>query len=175
MNYLISRRTLDYSRRGSVYKKSLNARLIKHFELPLDLCALSCWLLTLKYIWGWLLFRPLHPAVSSGSGLEGELFGMGMWSLGLGAVGAAIAGIFLANTDLCLPKAASASLDFLADTDLRSTTDGGWAFSLCHPPAILFIVPLAFVKENLHYPGRGISQWDLSSLLHDCVNCTYRE
>lgn len=68
--------------------------------------------------------------MSSGSGLEGELFGMGMWSLGLGAVGAAIAGIFLANTDLCLPKAASASLDFLADTDLRSTTDGGWAFSL---------------------------------------------
>lgn len=114
--------------------------------------------------------------MSSGSGLEGELFGMGMWSLGLGAVGAAIAGIFLANTDLCLSRAASASLDFLADTDLRSTTDGGWAFSLsCHLPAILFIVPLAFVKENLHYSGRGISQWALSTPLHDCVNCTYRE
>lgn len=47
---------------------------------------------------------------------------MGMWSLGLGAVGAALAGIFLANTDLCLPKAANASLEFLEDTDLRSTT-----------------------------------------------------
>uniref|UniRef100_A0A3Q1GEE8 Redox-regulatory protein FAM213A-like n=1 Tax=Acanthochromis polyacanthus TaxID=80966 RepID=A0A3Q1GEE8_9TELE len=59
----------------------------------------------------------------SESGLEGELFGMGMWSLGLGAVGAALAGIFLANTDLCIPKAASASLEYLEDADLRSTTD----------------------------------------------------
>uniref|UniRef100_A0A672FAA6 Uncharacterized protein n=3 Tax=Salarias fasciatus TaxID=181472 RepID=A0A672FAA6_SALFA len=48
---------------------------------------------------------------------------MGMWSLGLGAVGAALAGIFLANTDFCLPKAASASLEYLEDADLRSTTD----------------------------------------------------
>lgn len=48
---------------------------------------------------------------------------MGMWSLGLGAVGAAIAGIFLANTDLCLPKVAKASLEHLADADLRSTTE----------------------------------------------------
>lgn len=50
---------------------------------------------------------------------------MGMWSLGLGAIGAALAGIFLANTDLCLPKGGSASLDYLAETDLRSSTDGG--------------------------------------------------
>lgn len=49
---------------------------------------------------------------------------MGMWSLGLGAIGAALAGIFLANTDLCLPKAASASLEHLEGSDLRSTTDG---------------------------------------------------
>ncbi|KAM3606529.1 uncharacterized protein V6R79_018126 [Siganus canaliculatus] len=62
--------------------------------------------------------------LSSGFGLEGELFGMGMWSLGLGAVGAALAGIFLANTDLCLTKAASASLEHLEGSDLRSTTDG---------------------------------------------------
>uniref|UniRef100_A0A8D3DIN9 Redox-regulatory protein FAM213A n=3 Tax=Scophthalmus maximus TaxID=52904 RepID=A0A8D3DIN9_SCOMX len=60
---------------------------------------------------------------SSVSGLEGELFGMGMWSLGLGAVGAALAGIFLANTNLCLPKVAMASLESLEDADLRSTTD----------------------------------------------------
>lgn len=74
----------------------------------------------------------LYPvcAAVSGSGLEGELFGMGMWSLGLGAVGAALAGIFLANTDLCLPKAANASLEFLEDTDLRSTTGGRQAFWL---------------------------------------------
>lgn len=48
---------------------------------------------------------------------------MGMWSLGLGAVGAALAGIFLANTDLCLPKVAQASLEDLEEADLRSTID----------------------------------------------------
>uniref|UniRef100_A0A3Q3MWE4 Uncharacterized protein n=3 Tax=Mastacembelus armatus TaxID=205130 RepID=A0A3Q3MWE4_9TELE len=62
-------------------------------------------------------------SVSSWFGLEGELFGMGMWSLGLGAVGAALAGIFLANTDLCLPKVAQASLEYLEDADLHSTID----------------------------------------------------
>uniref|UniRef100_A0A673BKE3 Uncharacterized protein n=2 Tax=Sphaeramia orbicularis TaxID=375764 RepID=A0A673BKE3_9TELE len=62
-------------------------------------------------------------ALSSASGLDVDLFGMGMWSLGLGAVGAALAGIFLANTDLCLSKAAKASLEYLADADLRSTVD----------------------------------------------------
>uniref|UniRef100_A0A146QV31 Redox-regulatory FAM213A-like protein n=1 Tax=Fundulus heteroclitus TaxID=8078 RepID=A0A146QV31_FUNHE len=61
--------------------------------------------------------------ITSVSGLEGELLGMGMWSLGLGAVGAAMAGIFLANTDWCLPKSANASLEHLEDADLRSTTD----------------------------------------------------
>ena len=49
---------------------------------------------------------------------------MGMWSLGLGAVGAAIVGIFFVNTDLCLPKVGRASMDFLEDADLRSTTEG---------------------------------------------------
>uniref|UniRef100_A0A3B5MAK7 Peroxiredoxin-like 2A n=1 Tax=Xiphophorus couchianus TaxID=32473 RepID=A0A3B5MAK7_9TELE len=46
-------------------------------------------------------------------------FRMGMWSLGIGAVGAALAGIFLANTDMCLPKGASASLEHLEDADLH--------------------------------------------------------
>lgn len=72
-----------------------------------------------------LMLLPLCAAVlSSGSGLEWELFGMGMWSLGLGAVGAALAGIFLANTDLCLSKAANATLEYLEGADLRSTTEG---------------------------------------------------
>lgn len=62
--------------------------------------------------------------LSAGSGVDGELFDMGLWSLGLGAVGAALAGIFLANTDLCLSKSASASLEYLEDADLRSTTGG---------------------------------------------------
>ncbi|TNN75227.1 Redox-regulatory protein [Liparis tanakae] len=60
---------------------------------------------------------------STVSGLEGGLFEMGMWSLGLGAVGAALAGILLANTDMCLPKAAQASMENLEEADLRSTTD----------------------------------------------------
>ena len=70
-----------------------------------------------------LMYFAVCAAVSS-SGLEGDLMGMGMWSLGLGAVGAALAGIFLANTDLCLPKVAMASLEHLEDADLRSTVDG---------------------------------------------------
>ncbi|MBN3321879.1 F213A protein, partial [Atractosteus spatula] len=52
--------------------------------------------------------------------LEGELLSMGMWSVGLGALGAAIAGILLANTDLLLTKPAQASLDYLEDTDLKT-------------------------------------------------------
>eukprot|EP00064_Thunnus_orientalis_P009891 superscaffoldBa00001283_g9917 len=70
---------------------------------------------------------PNKPAsvLSSESWLQGDLFGMGMWSLGLGAVGAALAGIFLANTDLCLPKAAMASLEHIGDADLNSTVDDG--------------------------------------------------
>lgn len=75
------------------------------------------------------MLSPFCAAVlSSASGLEGELLEMGMWSLGLGAVGAALAGIFLANTDLCLTKAANASLEHLEDTNLRSTVDGRQAF-----------------------------------------------
>uniref|UniRef100_A0A8C2ZII9 Peroxiredoxin-like 2 activated in M-CSF stimulated monocytes n=3 Tax=Cyclopterus lumpus TaxID=8103 RepID=A0A8C2ZII9_CYCLU len=68
---------------------------------------------------------PDKPAsvLSTVSGLEGALFGLGMWSLGLGAVGAALAGVFLANTDLCLPKAVQATLENLEEADLRSTRD----------------------------------------------------
>ncbi|KAF6731536.1 Redox-regulatory protein FAM213A [Oryzias melastigma] len=65
----------------------------------------------------------ITPVSSLVSGLDGDLSAMGMWSLGLGAVGAALAGIFLANTDLCLPKAANASLGFLEEADLRCTLD----------------------------------------------------
>jgi hypothetical protein len=41
-----------------------------------------------------------------------------------GAVGAAIVGIFFANTDLCLSKVAQASMDYLEDADLQSTAEG---------------------------------------------------
>lgn len=71
-----------------------------------------------------LVCNAFCAAVLSWSGLEGDLFEMGMWSLGLGAVGAALAGIFLANTDLCLTKPAKASLEYLEDADLRCTLNG---------------------------------------------------
>lgn len=47
-----------------------------------------------------------------------------MWSLGLGAIGAAIAGIFLANTDLLLDKPEPASVEYLGETDLKTIADG---------------------------------------------------
>lgn len=49
---------------------------------------------------------------------------MGMWSLGLGAVGAAIAGIILANTDYLLSKTTPATLEYLENTDLKTIDDG---------------------------------------------------
>lgn len=55
--------------------------------------------------------------------LDGEIIGMAMWSLGLGAVGAAIAGIILANTDYLLTKPAPATLEYLENVDLRSIDD----------------------------------------------------
>uniref|UniRef100_A0A672S3D5 Peroxiredoxin-like 2A n=1 Tax=Sinocyclocheilus grahami TaxID=75366 RepID=A0A672S3D5_SINGR len=45
---------------------------------------------------------------------------MGMWSLGLGAVGAAIAGLILANTDFLLTKPAPASVAYLGNADLKT-------------------------------------------------------
>ncbi|KAA0717743.1 Redox-regulatory protein FAM213A [Triplophysa tibetana] len=48
---------------------------------------------------------------------------MGMWSLGLGAVGAAIAGIMLANTDYLLNKPAPATLEYLENADLKTIDD----------------------------------------------------
>ncbi|KAM7170722.1 peroxiredoxin-like 2A isoform 4-T4 [Macrochelys suwanniensis] len=49
-----------------------------------------------------------------------ELFTMGMWSIGLGAIGVAVTGILLANTDLFLSKPETASLEFLETTKLKS-------------------------------------------------------
>ncbi|XP_007067310.2 peroxiredoxin-like 2A isoform X2 [Chelonia mydas] len=49
-----------------------------------------------------------------------ELFTMGMWSIGLGAIGVAVTGILLANTDLFLSKPEVASLEFLETTELKS-------------------------------------------------------
>lgn len=49
---------------------------------------------------------------------------MGMWSLGLGAVGAAIAGLMLANTDFLLTKPAAASAEYLGNADLKTIDSG---------------------------------------------------
>lgn len=53
---------------------------------------------------------------------------MVMWSLSLGAVGAAISGIILANTDFFLTKPELASLEYLGDADLKTTEGGKWDF-----------------------------------------------
>lgn len=47
-----------------------------------------------------------------------------MWTIGLGAIGAAVTGIILANTDLFLSKAEKASLGFLEAIDLKTLGEG---------------------------------------------------
>lgn len=47
-----------------------------------------------------------------------------MWTLGFGAIGAAVTGIILANTDLFLSKAEMASKDFLEEIDLKTLGQG---------------------------------------------------
>uniref|UniRef100_A0A3B3SNE2 Uncharacterized protein n=1 Tax=Paramormyrops kingsleyae TaxID=1676925 RepID=A0A3B3SNE2_9TELE len=44
---------------------------------------------------------------------------MAIWTLAVGAVGAALVAIFLANMDVLLPKPQQASLTYLQDTELR--------------------------------------------------------
>ncbi|NWV44505.1 F213A protein, partial [Grantiella picta] len=47
-------------------------------------------------------------------------FTMGMWSVGLGAIGAAVTGIVLANTDLFLSKAEQATMEYLEEIELKT-------------------------------------------------------
>lgn len=49
---------------------------------------------------------------------------MGMWSVGLGAIGAAVTGIVLANTDLFLSKPEKATLEFLEEIELKTLGSG---------------------------------------------------
>uniref|UniRef100_A0A803TMN2 Peroxiredoxin-like 2 activated in M-CSF stimulated monocytes n=3 Tax=Anolis carolinensis TaxID=28377 RepID=A0A803TMN2_ANOCA len=58
------------------------------------------------------------------SHLELGSFSVAMWTIGLGAIGAAVTGIILANTDLFLSKAEQASLDFLEAIDLKTLGEG---------------------------------------------------
>lgn len=59
---------------------------------------------------------------------------MGLWTVGLGAIGAAVIGIILANTELLLANSAMASLEYLEEADLKSTTDGNE-----NKPLLLFL------------------------------------
>lgn len=52
------------------------------------------------------------------------IFTMGMWSVGLGAIGAAVTGIVLANTDLFLSKPEKATLEFLEEIELKTLGSG---------------------------------------------------
>ncbi|XP_074855542.1 peroxiredoxin-like 2A isoform X2 [Carettochelys insculpta] len=61
-----------------------------------------------------------HMGLEMSSQPDVELFTMGIWSVGLGAVGVAVTGILLANTDLFLTKPKAASLEFLETTELKS-------------------------------------------------------
>lgn len=51
-----------------------------------------------------------------------------MWSVSLGAVGAAIAGIILANTDVFLTKPEFANIKYMENADLRSTEENEKVF-----------------------------------------------
>lgn len=62
------------------------------------------------------------------STLEATASIVDMWSLSLGAVGAAIAGIILANTDLFLTKPEFATLKYLENADLKTTEGGEWDY-----------------------------------------------
>ncbi|XP_069835324.1 peroxiredoxin-like 2A [Dendropsophus ebraccatus] len=59
---------------------------------------------------------------------ESELFTMGLWSVSVGALGAAVVGIFLANTDYFLPTTEKATLGYLEDTELKSISDESRTF-----------------------------------------------
>ncbi|NXO03573.1 F213A protein, partial [Rhinopomastus cyanomelas] len=48
------------------------------------------------------------------------IFAMGAWSVGLGAIGAAVTGIVLANTDLFLSKPEKATMEFLEEIELKT-------------------------------------------------------
>lgn len=57
---------------------------------------------------------------------------MDMWSLSLGAVGAAVVGLILANTDYFLTQPEFATLEYLGDANLKTTEGGNWAFIFFH-------------------------------------------
>ncbi|XP_077311035.1 peroxiredoxin-like 2A [Lithobates pipiens] len=59
---------------------------------------------------------------------ESEIFSMGLWSFSIGALGAAVAGIILANTDYFLSKTEKATVEYLGDADLQTISDESRTF-----------------------------------------------
>ncbi|XP_072279958.1 peroxiredoxin-like 2A [Pyxicephalus adspersus] len=59
---------------------------------------------------------------------ESEIFTMGLWSISIGALGAAVAGILLANTEYFLAKTEKASAEYLGDADLKTIADESRTF-----------------------------------------------
>ncbi|CAI9569493.1 unnamed protein product [Staurois parvus] len=59
---------------------------------------------------------------------ESEIFSMGLWSFSIGALGAAVAGIILANTDYFLAKTERATLEYLGDADLQTISEESRTF-----------------------------------------------
>lgn len=51
---------------------------------------------------------------------DSSFFSMGMWSIGVGAFGAAALALLLANTDMFLSKPQKAALEYLEDIDLKT-------------------------------------------------------
>lgn len=54
--------------------------------------------------------------------LDWDLVMMGAWTFGLGTIGAAVAGLFLANTDIFLTKPEKVTVNYLGETDLQTIT-----------------------------------------------------
>lgn len=52
-----------------------------------------------------------------------EFFTMSLWSLSIGAIGAAVAGILIANTDYLLSKTETATLEYLEQIELKTIGD----------------------------------------------------
>lgn len=73
---------------------------------------------------------------------------VGMWSVTIGAVGAAIGGIILANTDFFLTKPEFATVEYLENVDLRTTDGSEWDFYIfIHTSTVL----VGSMKADLIY------------------------
>lgn len=83
-----------------------------------------------------------------------------MWSISLGAIGAAVTGIILANTDLFLSKAEKASLQFLAAIDLKTLGEGKNTISSGNQKR-LTLRGICNSKQKMNKPSMYSMFWEL--------------